>query len=142
MADPEVASPERWRAARLALLDREKELTRQRDAVNAERRRLPMVEITRDYRFTGSSGPASLRDLFFGRRQLLVYHFMFEPDWVEGCPSCSFVADNIGHLSHLHARDTSLVLVSRAPLGETARLPTANGVGRALVLLAGQSLQL
>jgi predicted dithiol-disulfide oxidoreductase (DUF899 family) len=110
-----VVSAEEWRAARLELLTKEKELTRQRDAVNSERRRLPMVEVEKDYRFDGSAGPVGLIDLFDGRRQLIVYHFMFDPEWDEGCPSCSFVADNIGDLSHLRARDTSLVLVSRAP---------------------------
>ena len=111
---PEIVSQDEWLAARLELLAKEKELTRHRDEVNAERRRLPMVEITKDYLFAGPE-KARLVELFEGRQQLLVYHFMFEPDWEEGCPTCSFVADNIGHLSHLHARDTSLVLVSRAP---------------------------
>ncbi len=117
---PEVVGAQEWRAARLALLEREKEFTRARDALAAERRRLPMEEITKDYLFTGAAGEVHLRDLFEGRRQLLVYHFMFDPDWDEGCPSCSFLADNIGHLSHLHARDTTLALVSRAPYGKLA----------------------
>jgi predicted dithiol-disulfide oxidoreductase (DUF899 family) len=112
---PEVVSAEEWRAARLELLAKEKELTRQRDAVNSDRRRLPMVEVEKNYRFDGPAGPVALIDLFDGRRQLIVYHFMFDPEWDEGCPSCSFLADNIGDLSHLLARDTSLVLVSRAP---------------------------
>ena len=94
----------------------EKELTRQRDALNAERRRLPMVEIEKDYLFEGKDGKASLLDLFEGRGQLLVYHFMWLWDEGQGCPSCSFLVDNIGHLAHLHARDTSLAVVSRAPL--------------------------
>ena len=116
---PTVASREEWLEARLRLLEREKELTRHRDEVNAERRRLPMVEITKNYVFEGPE-KAGLADLFDGRSQLLVYHFMFEPEWDEGCPSCSFIADNIGHPSHLHARDTSLVLVSRAPFEKLA----------------------
>jgi predicted dithiol-disulfide oxidoreductase (DUF899 family) len=74
-----------------------------------------MVRVEKDYRFTGPEGEVGLADLFDGRRQLLVYHFMFSPEMEAGCPSCSFLVDNIGHLSHLHARDTSLVLVSRAP---------------------------
>ena len=115
MTVPQVVSQEEWLAARKALLAKEKELTRARDALAAERRRLPMTEVTEDYRFTGPAGEVGLADLFEGRRQLLVYHFMYDPDWTEGCPSCSFVADNIGHLSHLHARDTTLALVSRAP---------------------------
>jgi predicted dithiol-disulfide oxidoreductase (DUF899 family) len=112
---PNVVSREQWLAARKELLAKEKELTRQRDEVNAQRRRLPMVRIEKSYTFDGPTGKASLLDLFDGRRQLIVYHFMFDPDWDEGCRSCSLLVDNIGHLSHLHARDTSLVLVSRAP---------------------------
>jgi hypothetical protein len=107
-----------WLAARKRLLSKEKELTRQRDAVNAERRRLPMVRIDKDYLFEGPNGKVRLPDLFEQRRQLIVYHFMFDPSWDEGCPNCSFLVDNIGHLAHLHARDTSLALVSRAPLSK------------------------
>lgn len=116
MSMPEVVSREEWLEARRAFLAREKEFTRQRDELNAERRRLPMVEIDKSYRFDGPNGRVSLPDLFEGRRQLLVYHFMFGPDWNAGCPGCSFLVDNIGHLSHLHARNTTLALVSRAPL--------------------------
>ena len=116
MDHPEVVSRDEWLAARKRLLAQEKSFTRQRDELNAARRRLPMVKIDQDYVFDGPAGPVRLLDLFEGRRQLIVYHFMFDPSWDEGCRSCSFVVDNIGHLSHLHARDTSLVLVSRAPL--------------------------
>jgi predicted dithiol-disulfide oxidoreductase (DUF899 family) len=112
---PEVVSRDEWLAARRALLAKEKALTRQRDAVNAERRRLPMVRVDKQYVFDGADGKARLLDLFAGRRQLVVYHFMFDPAWDEGCPSCSLVADNFGHLAHLHARRTSLAVVSRAP---------------------------
>ena len=115
MSDPEVVSRDEWLEARKKLLDKEKELTRHRDEVNAERRRLPMVELEKDYTFEGPDGTVSLRDLFGFRRQLIVYHFMFHPDWDEGCPSCSFVMDNLGHLSHLGARDTTFVAISRAP---------------------------
>jgi predicted dithiol-disulfide oxidoreductase (DUF899 family) len=115
---PQVVSRDEWLAARKQLLAQEKSLNRQRDELNAARRRLPMVKIDQDYVFEGPAGPVRLADLFEGRRQLIVYHFMFDPSWDEGCRSCSFVADNIGHLSHLHARDTSLVLVSRAPLAK------------------------
>lgn len=115
---PQVVSPQQWREARTALLAKEKELTRLRDAVNTQRRLLPMVKIDKSYSFEAPAGTARLLDLFEGRRQLEVYHFMFDPSWEEGCPSCSFVVDNIGHLSHLHARDTTLVLVSRAPLAK------------------------
>ena len=112
---PRIVSAEEWRAARVALLDDEKALTRARDERNRKRRELPMVRVEKDYRFTGPEGEVGLPDLFDGRRQLLVYHFMFSPEMEQGCPSCSFLVDNIGHLAHLHARDTSLVLVSRAP---------------------------
>jgi predicted dithiol-disulfide oxidoreductase (DUF899 family) len=114
-AMPEVVSRDEWLAARKALLANEKALTRHRDAVNAERRRLPMVRIDKQYAFDGPASKARLLDLFAGRRQLIVYHFMFDPAWDEGCPSCSLVADNFGHLAHLHARRTSLAVVSRAP---------------------------
>lgn len=113
---PRIASAAEWRAARLDLLAQEKELTRHADAVNTARRELPMVELDEDHVLEGPAGPARLAEVFDGRRQLIVYHFMFDPDWDEGCPSCSFLTDNIGHLAHLHARDTSLALVSRAPL--------------------------
>jgi predicted dithiol-disulfide oxidoreductase (DUF899 family) len=118
MSLPQVVSREEWLVARKELLAKEKELTRQRDALNAERRMLPMVEIVKDYVFTGPDGEASLLDLFEGRLQLIVRHFMFDPSWDDGCPSCSAGADEIsdGLLEHLHARDTTLVVVSRAPL--------------------------
>jgi uncharacterized protein (TIGR02246 family) len=116
MNRPEIVSRAEWLGARKALLAREKEFTRQRDKLNAERRRLPMVRIDKDYLFEGPHGRARLLDLFEGRQQLIVYHFMFDPSWDAGCPSCSFLTDNIGHLAHLHARRTTLALVSRAPL--------------------------
>ena len=118
MSLPEIVTRDEWLAARTALLEQEKELTRRRDALSAERRRLPMVEITKDYRFTGPEGEVGLADLFEGRRQLLIYHFMFGPDWEEGCPSCSAGIDELsrGFLDHLHTRDTTFALVSRAPL--------------------------
>ena len=114
---PQVVSREEWLAARKELLAKEKELTRQRDALAAERRRLPMVKIDKEYLFEGPDGEASLVDLFEGRRQLIVYHFMFSPEWDEGCPSCSAGADEVskGFLEHLHARETTLAYVSRAP---------------------------
>ena len=104
--------------ARKALLEKEKALTRQRDALNAERRQLPMVVVTQDYRFQGPQGELRLVDLFEGRSQLIIYHFMYHRDRGEGCEGCSSLVDNIGHLAHLHARDTTLALVSRAPLAE------------------------
>ena len=117
---PRIVSREEWQRARDQLLVKEKAATRARDALAAERRRLPMVRIEKDYVFEGPGGKVRLTDLFEGRRQLIIYHFMFAPDvdgWPSaGCPGCSLVVDNIGHLAHLHARDTSLALVSRAPL--------------------------
>jgi predicted dithiol-disulfide oxidoreductase (DUF899 family) len=119
---PEIVPPDEWRLARERLLVKEKEATRARDALAAERRRLPMTRIEKEYVFDGPEGKASLVDLFDGRRQLILYHFMFAPGvdgWPDaGCDGCSLVVDNIGHLAHLHARDTSLVLVSRAPLAK------------------------
>jgi predicted dithiol-disulfide oxidoreductase (DUF899 family) len=117
MSLPPVVSPAEWQAARDELLVKEKELTRALDALAAERRRLPMVRFDDDYVFEGAAGKASLIDLFDGRRQLVVYHFMLEPDG-HACEGCSSFADNIGHLAHLHARDTTFVLVSRAPQTE------------------------
>jgi predicted dithiol-disulfide oxidoreductase (DUF899 family) len=117
---PPVVSPAEWQAALASLRPKEKEATRARDALAAERRRLPMVRIEKDYVFEGPDGEASLLDLFQGRRQLILYHFMFAPGvdgWPDaGCDGCSMFVDQIGHLAHLHARDTSFVLVSRAPL--------------------------
>ena len=95
MSLPNVVSRDEWLTARKELLAKEKELTRQRDALNAERRNLPMVEIDKDYVFEGPDGKASLLDLFEGRRQLIVRHFMFDPSWDDGCPSCSAGADEI-----------------------------------------------
>jgi len=117
---PEIVSWEEWSKANEAFLEKEKEFTHQHDALNAERRRLPMTEVKKDYIFEGPHGKVSLLDLFEGRRQLILYHFMFAPGvhgWPDaGCPGCSMFADNIGNITHLHARDTSFVLVSRAPL--------------------------
>ncbi len=115
---PRVVGRDEWTAARRELLATEKAATRARDALNAERRALPAVEIEKEYAFQGPDGRATLLDLFEGRRQLIVYHFMLDPAWDEGCSGCSHVADNIPELSHLHARDTTLVMVSRAPLAK------------------------
>ena len=112
---PEVVSREEWLAARKSLLAEEKALTRARDQVNANRRRLPMVRIEKPYRLEGPDGKVGLPDLFEGRPQLVMHHFMFGPDWDEACPSCSSAADGIGRLRQLHVRNTSLVAVSRAP---------------------------
>lgn len=126
---PEIVSREEWLVEREKLLAREKELTRLRDALNADRRRLPMVEMEKGYVFEGPHGPAGLLDLFEGRRQLIIYHFMFRPDWENGCPSCTVWTDerSTGQLEHLHARDTTLVLVSRAPLARLEAYKTSRG---------------
>jgi predicted dithiol-disulfide oxidoreductase (DUF899 family) len=120
MTLPQVVSREEWRAARTELLAKEKAATRARDALNAERRTLPMVKVEKEYVFEGPEPgrKATLLDMFGGRRQLMVGHFMFDPSWEDGCPSCSAGADEMseGLLRHLHTRDTSLVYVSRAPL--------------------------
>jgi predicted dithiol-disulfide oxidoreductase (DUF899 family) len=120
MSLPEIASRETWLRARKELLSREKELTRLHDELNADRRRLPMVRIEKDYRFEGPGGPATLVDIFEGRRQLMVKHFMFDPSWEDGCSSCSAGADEIadGLLEHLHRRDTTFAAISRAPFAK------------------------
>ncbi|MEU9334797.1 DUF899 domain-containing protein [Streptomyces sp. NPDC048290] len=115
MSLPDVVSREEWRKARHALLAEEKAATRARDALNAARRGLPMVEIDKEYVFEGGDGKATLLDLFEGRSQLVVHHFMFAPEWENGCPNCSYFLDQVGHQAHLHARRTSFVAVSRAP---------------------------
>jgi predicted dithiol-disulfide oxidoreductase (DUF899 family) len=117
-----VVSGDRWIAERRKLLAREKELTRLRDAIARERRALPWVRIEKDYAFDGPEGRRTLAELFEGRRQLLVQHFMFAPGWEQGCPSCSFMADHVDGMNvHLAHRDVTFVAVSRAPLAEIER---------------------
>ena len=129
MTLPRIATRDEWLAARTALLVQEKELTRQRDALNTERRNLPMVEVEKDYVFEGPDGPARLIDLFEDRPQLIVYHFMFDPSWEDGCPSCTAGTDELspGFLDHLRTRDTSYALVSRAPLEKLERWKAKRG---------------
>ena len=127
MTLPQVVSRDEWLAARLKLLAQEKDAMRAQDAVTARRAELPMVRIDKDYVFEGPAGTASLVDLFEGRHQLLLCHFMFNPEWEEGCPSCSFTIDNVGRLEHLHAEDTTLVLVSRAPLAKIEKFRARMG---------------
>ncbi|MFQ6546364.1 DUF899 domain-containing protein [Aestuariibius sp. 2305UL40-4] len=117
---PEIVSQDKWLTARMTLLAEEKALTRQRDAVAARRRRLPMVRIEKDYAFEGPSGPLSLADLFGGHSQLFLGHFMFDPDWDEGCSSCTHLADEIsdGHIRHLADSNTAFTYVSRAPIAK------------------------
>ncbi len=118
VAHPEIVSRDEWLVARKELLTDEKELTKHRDRVNAKRRRLPMVKLDKAYAFEGPEGKASLLDLFGNCRQLIVYHFMFDPAWDEGCPGCTGFVDALGDLSMLTDRDTTFVLVSRAPLAK------------------------
>lgn len=124
---PAIVSQGEWRAAREALLVQEKQATRAYDALNAGRRRLPMVEIDKDYGFDGLAGQVSLLDLFDGHRQLIVYHFMFDPDWDAGCAGCTGFVNALGDLTLLGERDTALVLVSRAPLAKLDAYQQAQG---------------
>jgi predicted dithiol-disulfide oxidoreductase (DUF899 family) len=127
VASPKVVAEGEWLAQRKALLEQEKELTRQLDRVNAARRRLPMVKLGKTYTFEGPNGKATLLDLFEGRRQLIVYHFMFDPAWQKGCMGCTGYVDAIGDLSMLAERNTSFVLVSRAPLEKLEGYKKAKG---------------
>jgi predicted dithiol-disulfide oxidoreductase (DUF899 family) len=120
-AYPKIVSRDEWQAARQELLVMEKAATRAQDALNAKRRRLPMVKIEKEYVFDGPDGKARLLDLFEGRPQLIIYHFMFDPEWDEGCEGCSMMVDNMGHPAHLNARGVSRALVSRAPLAKIER---------------------
>ena len=131
MQTPPVVTPEEWEQARQQLLIREKEVTRARDALAAERRRMPWAAVETDYEFEGPAGRASLLDLFDGRRQLVVYRAFFEPGvngWPDhACVGCSLMADQVSNLSHLHARDTSLVFASRAPQADIRRMTARMG---------------
>jgi predicted dithiol-disulfide oxidoreductase (DUF899 family) len=129
MTLPRIASRDEWLEARKALLEKEKALTRDRDALNIERRNLPMVKIEKDYRFQGPEGEVTLLDLFGGRSQLIIGHFMFDPEWEDGCPSCSAGAMELsdGLLEHLAVRDTSFAYVSRAPIEKIQRYQQKRG---------------
>src|SRR5881394_896034 len=126
MDTPPIVSPDEWEAARQQLLVKEKELTRARDALAAERRRMPWLAVEKDYEFDGPDGKASLLDLFDGRRQLILYRAFFEPGvygWPDhACRGCSLGADQVSNLAHLNARDTTLAWASRAPQADIARL--------------------
>jgi predicted dithiol-disulfide oxidoreductase (DUF899 family) len=124
---PLIVSRDQWLAERKKLLADEKELTRHHDRVNAERRRLPMVKIEKEYVFDGPNGKQSLKDLFDGRRQLIVYHFMFDPVWDKGCSGCTGYVDALGDLSMLNGLDTTFVVVSRAPLAKLDAYKTQKG---------------
>jgi predicted dithiol-disulfide oxidoreductase (DUF899 family) len=129
MSLPRIASRDEWQTARKDLLAKEKELTRRRDALSVERRNLPMVKIEKEYLFEEPDGPATLLDLFEGRSQLIIGHFMFNPEWEDGCPSCTAGADEVsdGLLEHLHARDTSFAFISRAPIEKIERYKAKKG---------------
>ena len=115
-AHPKIVSRAEWLAARETLLAHEKELTKHQDKISAERRRLPMVKVEKKYIFNGSEGKRSLYDLFDGHSQLIVYHFMFDPSWDDGCMGCTGFVNDLGDLSELQVRNTQFVLISRAPL--------------------------
>ena len=137
---PPVVSPQEWEAARLDLLTEEKAVTRAKDALAAKRRRMPRMAVDKEYRFEGPDGPASLLDLFEGRRQLIVYRFFYAPDVTtyaaaggaypeRACVGCSMVADQVAHPAHLNARDTTLAFVSRAPQADIQGLKERMGWG-------------
>jgi predicted dithiol-disulfide oxidoreductase (DUF899 family) len=127
IARPPIALRAGWLAARKELLAEEKALTRHRDEVNAKRRRLPMVRIDNPYAFGSPDGEKTLLDLFGGRRQLIVYHFMFDPAWEDGCPSCTGYVNALGNLSYLDTRDTRFALISRAPSAKLERYKVKRG---------------
>jgi predicted dithiol-disulfide oxidoreductase (DUF899 family) len=127
IAHPPIAAYDEWLAARKELLTREKEVTRARDALNAARRRLPMVRVEKEYRFTGPDGVVGFPALFDGHHQLIVYHFMFDPRWDDGCPTCTRYVDALSGLDALHNRDATFALVSRAPFAKLEAYRTRNG---------------
>jgi predicted dithiol-disulfide oxidoreductase (DUF899 family) len=124
---PQIVSRQEWVEARKSFLAEEKEFTKRRDELNANRRRLPMVEVDKDYVFEGPDGRVGLVELFEGRLQLIVYHFMFHPEWDAGCPNCSGFADDIGHLNGLTDRGTTFAAVSRAPYEKIAAFKARMG---------------
>jgi predicted dithiol-disulfide oxidoreductase (DUF899 family) len=124
---PSIVSRQEWVAERKKLLADEKEMTKHYDRVNAQRRRLPMVKMDKDYVFEGPKGKTSLKDLFEGRRQLIVYHFMFDPAWEKGCSGCTGFVDALGDLSLLNRADTTFAVISRAPLAKLEKYKTEKG---------------
>jgi len=130
IAHPPIATRDEWLAARKTLLAHEKEVTKHYDHVSAERRRLPMVKLEKTYTFDGPEGKRSLLDLFDGHHQLIVYHFMFDPAWENGCDGCTGFVNELADLSMLPARDTQFVLISRAPLEKLQAYKTRKGWDR------------
>ena len=130
IAHPPIATRDEWLAARKTLLAHEKEVTKHYDRVSAERRRLPMVKLEKTYTFDGPEGKRSLLDLFDGHHQLIVYHFMFDPAWENGCDGCTGFVNELADLSMLPARDTQFVLISRAPLEKLQAYKTRKGWDR------------
>lgn len=127
IAHPKIAERDEWLTARKTLLEHEKEYIGYRDRINAERRRLPMVKLEKEYSFEGANGTVKLIDLFAGRTQLIIYHFMFDPAWEKGCMGCTGYVDALGDLSMLGDRDTTFALVSRAPLPKLEAYKTLKG---------------
>ncbi|KZE22554.1 DUF899 domain-containing protein [Brevibacterium casei] len=145
MSIPEIVDEATWREARRRLLEKEKDLTAQIDRLNAERRRLPMVPVTKDYRFEGPDGDVGLRDLFGDHRQLIVQHFMFDPAWDAGCSSCTAMASSAAHpamLDQLAGRGTAFAAVSRAPLSKLVAYREAKGWSFPWVSSAGSDFNL
>lgn len=139
---PPIASAAEWREQRVRLLEREKEATRELDRLAAERRRLPMRRLGADYVFEGAAGRVRLVDLFAGRVQLIVYHFMFDPAWEKGCPGCTGYVDALGDLSMLEQRQTSFALISRAPFAKLDAYRRARGWNRTWVSSFGNDFNL
>jgi predicted dithiol-disulfide oxidoreductase (DUF899 family) len=141
VAHPQIFSRDQWLADRKKLLAHEKGLTKQYDRVNAERRRLSMVKIEKNYLFDGPNGKSSLKNLFEGRRQVIVYHFMFDPAWDKGCSGCTTWVDALGDLLPLESRDTAFVAICRAPLAKLDA-QSAKGMEHRVVLLVWKRFQL
>ena len=138
-----IVSHDEWLAARKAHLAEEKAFTRARDALSRKRRELPWEKVDKAYVFDGPNGKETLADLFGGKSQLIVYHFMLGPDWEEGCPSCSLLADHFdGAAIHLAQRDVAFVVVSRAPLPQIEAFKTPHGLALRMGFLVRQRLQL
>ncbi|HEY9664245.1 MAG TPA: DUF899 domain-containing protein [Allocoleopsis sp.] len=127
IAHPNIVGRDEWLTARKTLLEHEKELTKHRDRINAERRRLPIVKLEKEYTFEGLNGTVRLIDLFEGRTQLIIYHFMFAPEWEKGCGGCTGLVNSLGDLSMLNERNTTFALVSRAPFPKLEAYKTLKG---------------